>query len=103
MPLRLPCKRILLSPGGVLYPYWGSAGLPRPAFIAFVVGPGGQAEERPEELESLDGDEEKRVNEREMVTDEKRSAAGRDVLAPDHLHPVDSMSQGPQESAEGTS
>src|SRR5262245_5277909 len=42
MPLRLPCEQTVLSPGGLLHPYWGAAGLPRPVFTVFVVGPRGK-------------------------------------------------------------
>jgi hypothetical protein len=42
MPLRLPCKPVTLSPGGLLHSYWGATGFHRPAFDVHVVGPGGQ-------------------------------------------------------------
>jgi hypothetical protein len=40
MPIRLPCKRITFGPGSLLHAYWGTAGLPRPVFGVYVVGPG---------------------------------------------------------------
>jgi hypothetical protein len=42
MPIRLPCARVSLMPGGLLHGYWGTAGLPRPLFDLYVVGPGGR-------------------------------------------------------------
>lgn len=41
MPLRLLCPRISLSRSGLLHPYWGGQGLPRPRVDLFVIGPGG--------------------------------------------------------------
>jgi hypothetical protein len=40
MPLRLPCLPIQLTPGSLLYSYWGATGYHRPIFDVFVIGPG---------------------------------------------------------------
>ncbi len=40
MPLRLPCLPVQLTPGSVLYSYWGPTGYHRPIFDVFLAGPG---------------------------------------------------------------
>jgi hypothetical protein len=40
MPLRLPCLPVQLTPGSLLYSYWGALGYHRPIFDVFIVGPG---------------------------------------------------------------
>ncbi len=42
MPIRLPCAWVSLSPQNLLHGHWGPAGLPRPLFDLYVVGPGGR-------------------------------------------------------------
>jgi hypothetical protein len=41
MPLRLPCKPVSLSPGNLLFPYWGALGFHRPVFDVIAIGPRG--------------------------------------------------------------
>jgi hypothetical protein len=41
MPLRLPCKQPLWSPGSVLHPYWGPLGFHRPIFDVYLIAQGG--------------------------------------------------------------
>ncbi len=41
MPLRLACSPVRLSPGSLLYSYWGPLGYHRPKIDVFAVGPGG--------------------------------------------------------------
>src|SRR5262249_41147156 len=40
-PLRLECPGVTLTPGDVLYPYWGAHGYHRPRFDVYAAGPGG--------------------------------------------------------------
>lgn len=42
MPLRLPCHRLRLQPGGLLHSYFGVTGFHRPAIDIYLVGPGGK-------------------------------------------------------------
>jgi hypothetical protein len=41
VPLRLPCKAAQLSPGTLLYPYWGALGFHRPSFDVFLISTAG--------------------------------------------------------------
>jgi len=41
MPIRLPFKTVQLSPGSILYPYWGPLPRIRPKIDLFAVGPTG--------------------------------------------------------------
>jgi ATP-dependent HslUV protease ATP-binding subunit HslU len=67
----------------------------RPATVrAFVVGPAGQAEERPDELESLDGDVGRRLQERRERTREKLRTLLRDGKLEERSVEVE-VSQGP--------
>jgi hypothetical protein len=52
VPLRLPCKPAPLSPGNILYPYWGAAGFYRPAFTVYLIGPGNTIAVAPAQLDS---------------------------------------------------
>src|SRR4051794_26758625 len=51
MPVRLPCSRLPLL-GGLLQPYWGAAGLPRPLVDLYVVGPGGKFLVEPAQIDT---------------------------------------------------
>jgi hypothetical protein len=42
MPVRFPFRRVRLSPGSILYPYWGALGFFRPVIDVFTVGPAGK-------------------------------------------------------------
>lgn len=42
MPIRLPCSHVSLNRAGLLHPYWGALGLPRPLVDLYVVGPRGK-------------------------------------------------------------
>ena len=41
MPLRVPCPAVSLTPGSLLYSYWGHCGYHLPRITVFAVGPGG--------------------------------------------------------------
>jgi hypothetical protein len=52
MPLRLPCLPIQLTPGSVLYSYWGAMGYHRPIFDVFLIGPGNRITWEPAQVDT---------------------------------------------------
>jgi hypothetical protein len=52
MPLRLPCLPVQLTPGSLLYSYWGALGYHRPILDLYIIGPSLRISQTPAQIDT---------------------------------------------------